>query len=129
MLSLILNFLGGGVLTSVLNHLKERKALENEAEALRTKVTISEIEAELGRRNAQRDVLVKEAESKFHSLPRWLFGMTAAFYFMSVVIDSVFDLPGAVLSLPDNEAAIMGVIVGGLFLDAGATKLSRALRK
>lgn len=129
MLSLILNFLGGGVLKSVLDHLKVRKEIELGEKQLQTSVTIKEIEAELAKRQAQKDVLIKESESAVQWLPRFTFGMLAAFYFGAVVIDSIFDLPGTVLTLPDNEAAIMGVIVGGLFLDAGATKISRALRK
>lgn len=125
MLSLILNFLGGGVLKSVLDHLEERKRLELGDKKVQAEVTIEEIKAELSRRQAQKDVLIKESESAVQWLPRFTFGMTAAAYFLAVVIDSIFDLPGAVLTLPDNEAAIMGVIVGGLFLD----KAARSLRK
>lgn len=124
-LSFILNWLGGGVLTSVLGHLEERKRLELGDKKLQAEVTIEEIRAELARRQAQKDVLIKESESAIQWLPRFTFGMTAAAYFLAVTIDSIFDLPGAVLALPDNEAAIMGVIVGGLFLD----KAARALRK
>lgn len=118
MLAMILNFLGGGVLKSVLSHLEAKANNETERERIRTNVTIEEIKAELAVRNAQRDVLVKEAESKFLSLPRWSFGMTAWFYFAAVIIDSIFDLPGVVVKLPNNEANIIMVIVTGLFLHA-----------
>lgn len=128
MLALILNWLGGGVLSSVLSHLEKRKELELGDKKLQTEVTITQIKAELERRNAQKEVLIKEAESPLQWLPRFTFGMTAALYFMAVVIDSIFDLPGVVLKLPDTEAQIMSIIVGGLFLDAGATKIGRALR-
>lgn len=129
MLALILNFLGGGVLKSVLGHLEERKRLELGNNKLQAEVTIAEIKAELDRRNAQKEVLLKESESAVQWLPRFTFGMTAAFYYVAVTIDSVFDLPGVVLELPTNAADIMKIIVAGLFLDAGATKISRALRK
>lgn len=125
MLSLILNFLGGGVLKSVLGHLEERKRLELGDKKVQAEVTIEEIRSELARRQAQKDVLIKESESAVQWLPRFTFGMTAASYFLAVTLDSIFDLPGAVLALPDNEAAIMGVIVAGLFLD----KAARSLRK
>ena len=124
-LTLILNFLGGGVLNRVLTTLERKADNETERERIRTNVTIEEIRSELARRQAQRDVLIRESESAVQWLPRFTFGMTAAAYFLAVVIDSIFDLPGAVLTLPDNEAAIMGVIVGGLFLD----KAARSLRK
>lgn len=125
MLAFILKFLGGGVLTSVLNHLEKKADNETERERIRTSVTIEEIKSEIARRNATRDVLLKESESAVQWLPRFTFGMTAALYFMAVVIDSIFDLPGSVLNLPDNEATIMGVIVGGYFLD----KAARSIRK
>lgn len=125
MLAFILKFLGGGVLTSVLTHLEKKADNETERERIRTSVTIEEIKSEIARRNATRDVLLKESESAVQWLPRFTFGMTAALYFMAVVIDSIFDLPGSVLNLPDNEATIMGVIVGGYFLD----KAARSIRK
>jgi hypothetical protein len=124
-LTIILNFLGGGVLNRVLTTLERKADNETERERIRTNVTIEEIRAELARRQAQRDVLLKESESAIQWLPRFTFGMTAAAYFLAVTLDSIFDLPGAVLALPDNEAAIMGVIVAGLFLD----KAAKSLRK
>lgn len=125
MLQWILTWLGGGVLDRVLTSLERKADNETERERIRTNVTIEEVKAEIGRRNAQKEILLKESESAIQWLPRFTFGMTAAIYFMAVTIDSIFDLPGAVLALPDNEAAIMGVIVGGLFLD----KAARSLRK
>lgn len=128
-LALILKWLGGGVLQSVLGHLEKRKELELGDKKLKTEVTIAEIKAEIERRNAQKEVLIKEAESPIQWLPRFTFGMTAAIYFLAVVLDSIFDFPGVVLKLPETEAEIMMIIVGGLFLHAGATQISRAIRK
>lgn len=129
MLAFILKWLGGGVLSSVLKHLERRKELELGKDKLQTEITIAEIQAEMSKRLAQRDVLVKESESPIQWLPRFLFGMTAWFYFCAVIIDSIFDLPGAVLELPATEAAIIATIVGGLFLDSVGTKVARALKK
>lgn len=129
MLAFLLKFLGGGVLKSVLGHLENKANNETERERIRTNVTIEEVKAELARRNAQKEVLLKESESLFQWLPRFTFAMSAALYYLAVTIDSIFDLPGTVLALPDNEAGIMMTIVGALFLDAGANKIARALRK
>lgn len=129
MLAFILKFLGGGVLKSVLGHLENKANNETERERIRTNVTIEEVKAELTRRNAQKEVLLKESESLFQWLPRFTFAMSAALYYLAVTIDSIFDLPGTVLALPDNEANIMMTIVGALFLDAGANKIARAIRK
>jgi hypothetical protein len=128
-LTWVLNFLGGGVLKSILGHLEKRKELELGRDKLQTEITISEIQAEMSKRLAQRDVLVKESESPIQWLPRFLFGMTAWLYFCSVVIDSIFDLPGVILELPPAQAAIIATVVGGLFLDSVSTKVSRALKK
>jgi hypothetical protein len=37
---------------------------------------------------------------------------------MAVVVDSVWDLEGTVMSLPTNEAALIGTIFAGMFLTA-----------
>lgn len=128
-LAFILKFLGGGVLKSVLGHLENKANNETERERIRTSVTIEEVRAELGRRNAQKEVLLKESESSIQWMPRFLFGMTAWFYFCAVVIDAIFDLPGVVLELPTTEAAVIATIVGGLFLESVGTKVARSIAK
>jgi len=117
MLAFVLKFLGGGVLKSVLSHLESKARTETDRERIRSTVTIEEVRAELARRNAQKDVLIAETDHWVAWLPRFLFGFTAAFYFLAVTIDSIFDLPGVVLTLPDNIWPIMAAIVSGLFLE------------
>jgi hypothetical protein len=126
-LSSILSWLGGGVLDRVLGHLEARQKNQLDSKKLDTDVTIEMVKAEINRRSMQRDVLIKESESAVQWLPRFTFGMSAAFYFMACVIDSVFDLPGVVLILPDSMQEIMTVIVGGLFLDSGVKRVARAV--
>jgi hypothetical protein len=118
MLALILNWLGGGVLTSVLGHLEKRKALENDREKLRTEVTISEIKAELATRQEQAAIVKLQLGHWIAWLPRFLAEMAAVLYFMSIVIDSIWSLDGSVAALPTNEAALMATIFAGMFLSA-----------
>jgi hypothetical protein len=115
-LALILNWLGGGVLTSVLGHLEKRQALQSDAQKLKTEVTISEIKAELATRQEQAKIVRLQLGHPVAWVPRFLAEMTAVIYFMAVVVDSVWDLEGAVLALPTNEAALMGVIFSGMFI-------------
>jgi hypothetical protein len=118
MLALILNWLGGGVLTSVLGHLERRKALENDREKLRTEVTISEIKAELATRQEQAAIVKLQLGHWIAWLPRFLAEMAAVLYFMSIVIDSIWNLDGSVAALPAAEAALMATIFAGMFLSS-----------
>ncbi|MBA3752663.1 MAG: hypothetical protein H0X01_00610 [Nitrospira sp.] len=117
MLTFILKWLGGGVLNRVLGHLESKAKTETDRERIKSQVTIKEIEFELARRNAQKDVLLAETGHRWAWLPRFTFGISAAFYFVAIVVDSVFDLPGVVLAMPDNVWPIMIAIVSGLFLE------------
>jgi hypothetical protein len=118
MLAMILNWLGGGVLTSVLGHLEKRKALENDREKLRTEVTISEIKAELATRQEQAAIVKLQLGHWIAWLPRFLAEMAAVLYFMSIVIDSIWNLDGTVAALPVAEAGLMATIFAGMFISA-----------
>ena len=118
MLAMILNWLGGGVLTSILGHLEKRAALENDREKLRTEVTISEIKAELATRQEQAAIVKLQLGHWIAWLPRFLAEMAAVVYFMSIVVDSIWDLDGTVAALPAAEAGLMMTIFAGMFLQA-----------
>ena len=122
LLALILNWFGGGVLSSILKHLETRKALENDAQKMKTEITISEIKAELAVRQEQAQIIRLQLGHWIAWLPRFLAEMTATIYFMSVVVDSIWDLQGSVLKLPPAEAAIMATIFAGMFLKATFSK-------
>ena len=51
-------------------------------------------------------------------LPRFLAEMAAVIYFMSIIIDSIWNLDGSVAALPTGEAAILATIFAGMFLTA-----------
>lgn len=116
LLPMILNWLGGGVLTSVLSHLEKRKALENDSQKLKTEVTISEIKAELAVRQEQAAIVKLQLGHPIAWIPKFLAEMTAVIYFMAVCVDSIWDLEGSVLDLPTPIAALMGTIFAGMFL-------------
>jgi hypothetical protein len=118
MLALILNWLGGGVLQSVLKHLETRKVLENDAKKMQTEITISEIKAELATRQEQAAIVKLQLGHPIAWAPRFLAEMAAVIYFISIVVDSVWDLQGTVAALPVTEAALMSVIFSGMFIKA-----------
>lgn len=49
-------------------------------------------------------------------IPRFCAEAGAVMYFLAIVIDSIWDLPGVVLALPAPEAAIMAAIFTGMFI-------------
>lgn len=55
-------------------------------------------------------------------LPRFLAEMAAVLYFMSIVIDSIWNLDGSVSALPTAEGAILATIFAGMFLSAALRK-------
>lgn len=115
-LALVLNWLGGGVLTSVLGHLEKRADSETERERIRTSVTIEEVKAEVARRNAQRDLILKDSDHWIAWLPRFIINLSGALYVLAFVLDTIFDLPGAIKDLDANQMTIMLGIIGALTL-------------
>jgi hypothetical protein len=128
MLSLILNWLGGGVLKSVLGHLEKRKELELGENKLKTEVTIEEIRAQLETRREQAGIIKAELGHWIAWLPRFLAAMTAVIYFMSVVIDTIWELPGEIKELPASTAAVMATIFAGMFLQGPISKAGDAIK-
>ena len=118
MLALILNWLGGGVLTSVLGHLEKRAALQNDREKLKTEVTISEIKAELATRQEQAAIIKLQLGHWIAWLPRFLIEMAVSLYFTAHVVDSIWSLSGDVQPLHPAEAAVMATVIAGMFISA-----------
>ena len=118
MLAFVLNWLGSGVLQSVLKHLETRKALENDAKKMQTEITISEIKAELAVRQEQAAIVKLQLGHPIAWAPRFLIEMSVAVYFMAHIVDSIWNLSGDVRALGAPEAALMATVVGGMFLKA-----------
>ena len=129
MLAFILKFLGGGVLTKVLGHLESKARTETERERIRTTVTIEEIKSEISRRNAQKDIVVAQLGHPVAWVPRFLAELTATFYFMAIVIDAMFQLPGDISELPAPVAAVMATIFGGMFLKEAVGQVVQKVQK
>ena len=116
MLVWLLKFLSGGVLKSVLGHLESKAKTETERDRIKSQVAIEEIRAEIARRSAQKDIIVAQLGHPVAWAPRFLAELTATLYFMAIVIDAMFQLPGDISELPAPVAAVMATIFGGMFL-------------
>jgi hypothetical protein len=114
----VLNWLGGGALTTILGHLEKRQALQNDSEKMKTEITISAIKAELATRQEQAAIVKLQLGHPVAWVPRFLAEMAAVIYFMSIVVDSIWNLDGTVAALPAAEAGLMATIFGGMFLSA-----------
>lgn len=115
-LSFFLNWLGGGVLGKVLDHLETKAKLANDRERLKTEVTISEIKAELADRQERAKIVKAELGHPVAWFPRFVICMAAAIYFVAHVVDAIWQLDGDVAPLPPQMAGLLGVIFGGMFL-------------
>ena len=123
MLTFILKLLSGGVLTKVLGHLESKARTETERERIRTTVTIEEIKAEMALRNARKEIVLAQLGHPMAWAPRFLAELTAVFYFMLIVVDAIFQLPGDISELPAPVAAVMATIFGGMFLKDAVSKI------
>lgn len=115
-ISIFLNWLGGGVLNKVLDHLEQRKRLENDKEKLKTEVTISEIQATLKARQEQAAIIKAQLGHPIAWIPRFLIELSVAAYVMGIILDKILDLPGEIQDLPPQIAAILVTVIGGMYI-------------
>lgn len=94
----------------ILGYLKDKAALKNDALRI-------EAEQEIARREAQRDVLIKEADHWIAWLPRFCLAMTVAMYYGGVFLISTFQLPWTILQVPGEVEIVGGIVVSALFLE------------
>lgn len=102
-----------GLVTGAIGLVFKYLGAKNDADAAKA---LEEIKA-LVQANAEKSAIVRaQLGHPIAWVPRFLIELGAALYIGAIFIDSVFDLPGAVLALPTNEAALLGVIVSGMFI-------------
>lgn len=128
-LPMILKWLGGGVLTSVLTHLEKRADTETERERIRTQVTIEEVKAELARRNAQRDVLIAEQGNWITRWVRPMWALPFVVYTYKIVIwDKIW--PGGVTDpLDERMWGLMMTVAGAYFIGRSAEKIATIVKR
>ena len=131
MLSVIVGFLlkvaSSGVLDKVLGHLQAQANSEVEREKVTAEVAIAHVNAELGRRQAQRDVLLAEQGRAVTAMMRPAFAYPLAAYYAAVIADSLFHFAWNVAALPNPIGEWSGWIISAIFLSESGERITRTI--
>jgi len=128
-LTWLLRFLSGGILDRVLVHLGAAMEGANARQRIEAEIAIEHVRAELGRRQAQRDVLVAEQGRLITALMRPLFAYPLAAYYGAVILDSLFQFRWNVAALPAPIGDWSGWIISAIFLSESGERITRTLAK
>lgn len=125
LLALGLRFASSGLLDKTLGALRARADSETERQRIDAGVAVEQIKAELGRRQAQRDILVAEQGRLVTSLMRPAFAYPLAVYYAAVIADSLFQFTWNVAALPAPIGEWSGWIISAIFLSESGERIAR----
>ncbi len=123
----VLKIASGGLLDRVLAALKAESDSAVERERITAAVAIEQVKAELGRRQAQRDVLVAEQGRAVTALMRPAFAYPLAVYYAAVIADSLFHFTWNVAALPAPIGDWSGWIISAIFLSESGERITRTI--
>jgi hypothetical protein len=123
----LLRFLSGGVLDKAIDYLRARADSAVERERIDAGVAIEHIRAELGRRQAQRDILLAEQGRLITALMRPAFAYPLAAYYGAVIADSLVHFTWNVAALPAPIGEWSGWIISAIFLSESGERITRTL--
>jgi hypothetical protein len=123
----LLRFLSGGILDKAFDYLRARADGAVERERIDASVAIEHIRAELGRRQAQRDVLLAEQGRLITALMRPAFAYPLAAYYGAVIADSLAHFAWNVAALPEPIGEWSGWIISAIFLSESGERITRTL--
>jgi hypothetical protein len=127
LLTFLLRVASSGLLDRVMNAMRARAESEVERERIDATVAIEEIKAELGRRQAQRDVLIAEQGRAITSLMRPAFAYPLAVYYAAVIADSLLQFTWNVAALPAPIGEWSGWIISAIFLSESGERIARTI--
>jgi hypothetical protein len=122
-----LKLVSGGLLDKVLGALKAEADSAVERDKVTAAVAIEQIRAEIGRRQAQRDVLVAEQGRALTALMRPAFAYPLAVYYAAVIADSLFHFAWNVAALPAPIGDWSGWIISAIFLSESGERITRTI--
>jgi hypothetical protein len=128
-LAFLLRIASSGLLDRVLGAMQARADSAVERERIDATVAIEEIKAELGRRQAQRDVLLAEQGRTITSLMRPAFAYPLAIYYGAVIADSLLHFRWNVAALPAPIGEWSGWIISAIFLSESGERITRTLAR
>lgn len=82
----------------------------------RTAEVLETIKAQVEANQAKADIVRAQLGHPVAWIPRFVIELFSAVYFSTHVADRLFDLPGDIAPLPAEMAALLSVIIGGMFL-------------
>ena len=123
----ILRIASSGLLDKTLAALKARADNAVQSEQIQATVAVEQIKAELGRRQAQRDVLIAEQGRLVTSMMRPAFAYPLAVYYAAVIADSLFHFTWNVAALPSPIGEWSGWIISAIFLSESGERIARTV--
>ena len=126
-LAFLLRIASSGLLDRVLGAMQARADSAVERERIDAMVAIEEIRAELGRRQAQPDVLIAEQGRGITALMRPAFAYPLAVYYGAVIADSLLHFPWNVAAMPVPIGDWSGWIISAIFLSESGERITRTL--
>ena len=123
----VLRIASGGLLDRVLAAMQARTNSGVERDRIDAAVAIEQIKAELGRRQAQRDVLIAEQGRGITALMRPAFAYPLAVYYGAVIADSLLHFTWNVAALPAPIGDWSGWIISAIFLSESGERITRTL--
>jgi hypothetical protein len=123
LIGFMLKLASSGLLDKTLAALKDQSDNATERDRIDASVAIEHIKAELGRRQAERDVLLAEQGRLVTSLMRPAFAYPLAVYYGAVILDSLAHFRWNVAALPAPIGEWSGWIISAIFLSESANAL------
>lgn len=127
LLAFLLRLASSGLLDRVLGALRAEAGSAVERERIEADVAMAQVNAELARRQAQRDVLVAEQGRLVTSLMRPAFAYPLAIYYGAVIADSLVWFRWDVAALPAPIGDWSGWIISAIFLSESGERITRTI--
>jgi hypothetical protein len=127
LVGLLLKLASSGLLDRTLEALKAESASATARDQIDASVAVEHIKAELGRRQAQRDVLLAEQGRAVTSLMRPAFAYPLAIYYAAVILDSLAHFRWNVAALPAPIGDWSGWIISAIFLSESGERIARTV--
>lgn len=116
---LLLKFTGTGVIQTILDNKLEMSKTANAAEKNRLDADVQSLQFELQRRQAQRDLQIKELEHPWLFWPKFLIMLVVALYVaasFSIKTWGLSDFGVVLLPLDPWQQGVAGAVIGYMFL-------------
>lgn len=129
MWALLLNLIGGPIVTGLIDAYKSKLAAKNTTDAQAADLAAKEIAGEVANRQTEASILRQEEGRWYASLPRPLFALIFVIYIGKCVVwDKVLGL-GSTDPLGPELSAIEMIIISGYFGGRTIEKVARIFKR